>query len=92
MYDDLYINEVNIASKHEDHTDLFALSDLKSPRRIPWEDDIPFVRLHFGKNELLIFADGRCMIREVCRELSKNGYNAQVGSQCTRVANVLPLT
>ena len=84
MHDVLYTTHTEIMSAEGGSSaDFIAIPDLKSFRRIPWEDGIPLFLLRYvSSNHQPVFADGRSMIRDICAQLESLGYTAKVGSQC----------
>lgn len=83
MHDVLYTTHTEIMSAEGGlSADFIAIPDLKSFRRIPWEDGIPFFLLRYvSSDDRPVFADGRSMIRDICAQLESFGYAANVGSQ-----------
>lgn len=81
MHDVLYTTETKITSAESGYADILAIPDLRSFRRIPWEDNIPFFLLNFVGNGKSIHADGRSMLRDLCKDMRKLGYTAKAGSK-----------
>ncbi|ETN45931.1 uncharacterized protein HMPREF1541_00113 [Cyphellophora europaea CBS 101466] len=83
MHDVLYTTHTEIMSAEGGSSaDFIAIPDLKSFRRIPWEDGIPLFLLRYvSSNHQPVFADGRSMIRDICAQLESLGYTAKVGTE-----------
>ena len=77
MHDALYSSEIAIAE--ERYSDLMAIPDLASFRRLPFEDNIPFVLVHFESNVKPVPACGRSIIRSICDTLAAEGIKAMAG-------------
>ncbi|KAI1261464.1 hypothetical protein F5Y18DRAFT_401289 [Xylariaceae sp. FL1019] len=81
MHDMLYPQELKISNKENGYRDLIAVPDLSSFRRIPWEDDIPFVLIHFHDPDTMepVCADPRGLLKTTVGKLQDKGYNAMAG-------------
>lgn len=77
MHDALYSSE--IATAEERYSDLMAIPDLASFRRLPFEGNIPFVLVHFESNDNQVPACGRGIIRSICDTLAAEGMKAMAG-------------
>lgn len=47
MHDMTYIKELKVSNKENGYRDIIAIPDLKSFRRIPWEENVPFFLVSF---------------------------------------------
>lgn len=79
MHDQLYTT--NTSSTQPGYADFTAIPDLRSFRRIAWEDDIPFFLLHFVVNEEPMYADGRSMLRSLSSKLEASGWRSLAGGE-----------
>lgn len=82
MHDLLYTKELKISNKENGYHDIIAIPDLKSFRRIPWEDDIPFFLVSFFDPDSMepICADPRGLLKTTLDKLQGKGYDAMAGS------------
>lgn len=83
MHDMLYIQELKISNKENGYRDLIAVPDLKSFRRIPWEDNVPFFLVNFldPDSELPISVDPRGVLKAQVDKLQTKGYNSMSGME-----------
>jgi len=79
MHDELYSSDTCITSAQEGYCDFMAVPDLKSFRRLPFEDNIPFFLIRFLSNGKPVSACGRSMMRSLCTSLAEEGYKAMAG-------------
>lgn len=82
MHDEIYTTETRITTAEEGYADFLAFPDLSTFRRLPFEDDLPFVLLNFGPRSNPVPACGRSMLRSLCQRLSDAGYRGQAGGMC----------
>jgi len=47
MHDQTYVRELKVSNKDNGYRDLIAVPDLRSFRRIPWENNVPFFLISF---------------------------------------------
>ena len=85
MHDLLYFKELKISNANNGYRDMIAVPDLKSFRRIPWEDNVPFFLLYFidQDTQKSISADPRGLLRTVCKGLESKGLQAMAGGEQT---------
>ncbi|KAM7188403.1 glutamine synthetase [Rhypophila sp. PSN 637] len=83
MHDQTYIKELKICNKENGYRDLIAVPDLKSFRRIPWENDIPFFLVSFLDPDTMepISVCSRGLLRRQMAKLEKEGYGAMAGAE-----------
>ncbi|KAF2010902.1 glutamine synthetase/guanido kinase [Aaosphaeria arxii CBS 175.79] len=79
MHDELYAYETNVTSLQSGYADFTAFPDLKTFRRVPWEDNIPFFLLRFVSNDKPVHADGRSMLRNISQRLESKGWQGLAG-------------
>lgn len=83
MHDMTYIRELKISNKENGYHDITAIVDLKSFRRIPWENNIPFFLVSFrdpdtGKS---VSACPRSFLGRALDKLSEKGFGAMAGGE-----------
>ncbi|KAI1500027.1 glutamine synthetase [Biscogniauxia marginata] len=83
MHDMTYFQELKISNKQNGYRDLIAVPDLKSFRRIPWEDGVPFFLVSFLDPDTLtpICACPRSLLKTTVDKLKKKGYDAMAGAE-----------
>lgn len=87
MQDMLYTTGARVstdgAGNGEGYSDLVAVPDLGSFRRIGWEDGIPFFLVRFvnGGEGKGVCADGRGMLRGITEGLERVGCRALAGGE-----------
>lgn len=83
MHDRTYFRELAISTKENGYRDLVAIPDLKSFRRIPWENNVPFFLVSFYDPETKapISACPRGLLRRTVRKIEKEGFKAMAGGQ-----------
>jgi glutamine synthetase len=83
MHDQTYFKELKISNKENGYRDMIAIPDLKSFRRIPWENDIPFFLVSFfdPDNGNSISACPRSTLRRALESVEKAGYGAMAGGE-----------
>ncbi len=79
MHDELYTTETAIATAQQGFADLLAFPDLSSFRRLPFEDNLPFVLVHFGAPSDPVAACGRSLLRALCQKLHDAGCQGLAG-------------
>ena len=81
MHDVVYEPELKISTMENGYKDVIAIPDLKSFRRVPWEDDVPFFLLSFfdpdTKEPLCVCTRG--LLKTVAKRLAKKGIGALAG-------------
>lgn len=81
MHDATYFRELKISNKDNGYRDLIAVADLKSFRRIPWENNVPFFLISFfdpDTNEP-VSACPRGLLNTQLEKLKARGYGAMAG-------------
>lgn len=83
MHDQTYFKELKISNKENGYRDMIAIPDLKSFRRIPWENNIPFFLLSFfdPDNGKSISACPRSTLARALEGVEKAGYGAMAGGE-----------
>jgi len=86
MHDQTYFRELEISNKENGYRDVIAIPDLKSFRRIPWEDNVPFFLLSFYDPVTMesLSADPRSLLQRAVEKLEKHGYGAKAGGKLAR--------
>ena len=81
MHDSVYEPELKISTKENGYKDMIAVPDLKSFRRVPWEDNVPFFLLTFYDPDTQepVCACPRGLLRSVVKRLEKRGIGALAG-------------
>lgn len=83
MHDRTYFKELAISNKENGYRDLLAIPDLKSFRRIPWEDNVPFFLVSFFDPETRqpISPCPRGLLQSAVDKLEDEGYQAMAGGK-----------
>ncbi|KAJ9210798.1 hypothetical protein DTO166G4_7569 [Paecilomyces variotii] len=83
MHDRTYFKELQISNKENGYRDLVAIPDLKSFRRIPWEDNVPFFLVSFFDPETRepICACPRGLLKTAMDKWENAGYKAMAGAE-----------
>jgi glutamine synthetase len=83
MHDMTYIRELKISNKDNGYHDILAVVDLKSFRRIPWENNIPFFLVSFldPDTQESVSACPRSFLNRAVSKLSEQGYGAMAGGK-----------
>ena len=83
MHDKTYFKELAVSNKENGYRDLIAVPDLRSFRRIPWEDNVPFFLVSFldpeSKEPLCVCPRG--LLRTVLSGLETKGFVAMAGGE-----------
>ena len=81
MHDQPYTRELKISNKENGYRDIIAIPDLKSFRRIPWEDDVPFFLVSFldPDTQRPLSTCPRSLLKIAADRLEKSGYKALAG-------------
>ena len=81
MHDQTYFRELKISNKENGYRDLIAVPDLKSYRRIPWEDNVPFFLVSFfdPDSRKPVSACPRGLLRTAVQKLESAGFAAMAG-------------
>lgn len=83
MHDLTYFRELKISNKDNGYRDLIAKIDLKSYRRIPWEDNVPFflVNFHDPDTDEPICACPRSILQTTLAKVQDGGYGSMAGAE-----------
>lgn len=83
MHDATYYKELKISNKENGYRDIIAIPDLKSYRRIPWEDNVPFFLVSFFDPDTRepLCACPRGLLKTACEKLEKKGMGAMAGGR-----------
>jgi glutamine synthetase len=86
MHDQTYFRELKISNKENGYRDMIAVPDLRSFRRIPWENNIPFFFVSFfdPDNGDSISACPRSLLKRTLDKVEKGGYGAMAGGMLSR--------
>jgi glutamine synthetase len=81
MHDQTYFRELLVSNKENGYRDLLAKPDLKSFRRIPWENNVPFFLVSFfdpvtGES---LSACPRSLLARAVGKLESKGIGAMAG-------------
>lgn len=84
MHDQTYFQELEVSNKENGYRDLLAIPDLKTFRRIPWEDNVPFFLLRFfdPNTKEPICACPRGLLQTQVDKIKAKGYGAMAGGTC----------
>lgn len=83
MHDQTYFRELKISNKENGYRDIIAVPDLKSFRRLPWENKVPFFFVSFydpdtGKS---LSACPRSVLKRAVQNLEQQGLGAMAGGE-----------
>lgn len=83
MHDKTYFKELKISNADNGYRDIIAIPDISSFRRIPWEDNVPFVLVSFMDPDTggPISACSRGLLKMVSDKLEKKGMSAMAGGK-----------
>lgn len=81
MHDVLYANNTDLTSDDQGYADFTAIPDLRTFRRLSWENGTPFVLLRFQKDGEDVPADGRSMLSALGKRLENEGMRAFAGGK-----------
>jgi glutamine synthetase len=92
MHDQTYFRELKVSNAANGYRDVIAVPDLKSFRRIPWEDNVPFFLISFidpdTQKELL--SCPRSLLKLAVDKLEAKELGAMAGgTSCPLLVNVL---
>ncbi|RDW60716.1 hypothetical protein BP6252_12099 [Coleophoma cylindrospora] len=79
MHDVIHTTSTTYNAKEGGFADFIATPDLRSFRRIPWENNIPFFLLHFSMGGKPVMPCSRSILKAKCNELRQHGYQAKAG-------------
>ena len=91
MHDRTYFRELGVSNKENGYRDILAIPDLKSFRRIPWENNVPFFLIHFFDPDTKdpICACPRGLLKSAAAKMEKLGYKAMAGGMLIFVESLL---
>ena len=83
MHDQTYFKELKVSNKENGYRDIIAVPDLKSFRRIPWEDNVPFFLVSFLDPETKepVSACPRGLLETAVAKLKKRNLRAMAGGE-----------
>lgn len=86
QHDATYYKELAISNKQNGYRDLLAVPDLRSFRRIPWENNVPFFLISFLDPETRepVCACPRGLIKTAAAKAEAAGYRAMAGGMSDR--------
>lgn len=81
QHDQTYYKELAISNKENGYRDLVAVPDLRSFRRIPWENNVPFFLVSFLDPETRepVCACPRGLLKSAAAKAEAAGYRAMAG-------------
>ena len=77
----LLTSEVATAAATSGYTDIIAVADLSSFRRLPWENNMPFFLLHFHVGGKPVAACPRGIMSSITKKLAANNFKALAGGK-----------
>lgn len=85
QHDATYYKELAISNKENGYRDLVAVPDLRSFRRIPWENNVPFFLISFLDPDTRepVCACPRGLIKTAAAKAEAAGYRAMAGGMLT---------
>nr|POF14142.1 type-1 glutamine synthetase 2 [Quercus suber] len=82
MHDQTYFKELKISNKENGYRDINAVIDLKTFRRLPWENNLPFFLCSFREPEgQSLSACPRSLLERAHAKLSAKGVGALAGAE-----------
>ncbi len=83
LHDQTYFRELKISNKENGYRDVIAVPDLRSYRRIPWENDVPFFLLSFLDpiTREPVCACPRSLLKTVLEKLQATDMSAMAGGE-----------
>jgi glutamine synthetase len=83
MHDQTYFKELKVSNKENGYHDIIAVPDLRSFRRIPWENNVPFFLLHFMDPDTggSLSACPRSLLKRTVAKIQERGYKAMAGGK-----------
>ncbi|KAF1981854.1 glutamine synthetase/guanido kinase [Aulographum hederae CBS 113979] len=83
MHDQTYFRELKISNKENGYRDILAIPDLRSFRRIPWENNVPFFLVSFVDPDSLnsLSACPRSLLKRAVDRLEEEGMGAMAGAE-----------
>lgn len=92
MHDQTYFKELKISNKENGYRDIIAVPDLKSFRRIPWEDNVPFFLVSFSDPDTKgpVSACPRSLLRTATERFEEQGMGALAGGERWKMYKMAP--
>jgi glutamine synthetase len=86
QHDATYFKELAISNKENGYRDLVAVPDLRSFRRIPWENNVPFFLISFLDPDTRepVCACPRGLLKTAAAKPEAAGYRAMAGGMYNR--------
>jgi len=83
MHDQTYIRELKVSNKENGYRDLIAVPDLRSFRRIPWENNVPFFLISFfdPDTNASLSACPRSLLQRTVNKLHAKDMGAMAGGK-----------
>ena len=83
MHDQTYFRELKISNSENGYRDLTAVPDLKSFRRIPWENNVPFFLVRFLDPDTgeMLSVDPRSVLQRQVDKIGEKGMAAMAGGE-----------
>ncbi len=83
MHDQTYFKELKVSNKENGYRDIVAVPDLRSFRRIPWEDNVPFFLVSFLDPETKepVSACPRGLLKTAVEKLKTRDLRAMAGGE-----------
>ena len=83
MHDTPYFKELKISNSENGYRDIIAVPDLKSYRRIPWEDNVPFFLVYFldPDTQDSLSSCPRGLLHDVAKKVESKGFKALAGGE-----------
>ncbi|KAJ5887724.1 Type-1 glutamine synthetase 2 [Penicillium taxi] len=83
QHDQTYFKELKISNKENGYRDLIAIPDLRSFRRIPWENNVPFFLISFLDPDTRepVCACPRGLLKNAAAKPEAAGYRAMAGAE-----------
>lgn len=87
MHDQSYVKELKISNAQNGYRDLLAVPDLRSFRRIPWENGVPFFLVEFINPDdgEPLSACPRQLLKRISAKLENRGLKAMAGGELVRM-------
>ncbi|KAK3079130.1 hypothetical protein LTS18_005666 [Coniosporium uncinatum] len=83
MHDQTYVRELKVSNKENGYRDLIAVPDLRSFRRIPWENNVPFFLISFfdPDTNASLSACPRSLLQRTVDKLHAKDMGAMAGAE-----------
>lgn len=86
MHDQTYFRELKISNAENGYRDIVAIPDLRSFRRIPWEENVPFFLVSFYDPDVKnqpVCACPRGLLKTVMGKVENAGFSAMAGGEAS---------